>query len=105
MAATTELTPEAARNSTSLDVEKAPPAPVQQQDAEEEYPEFKKLIFILIAIYLSMFIVALVGIPLPQHSSPGVTLTDPYSGSNYSGHSHPQDHGRFPCHYRCWMVR
>lgn len=103
MAATTELTPEAARNSASLDVEKAPPAPVQQEEVEDEYPAFNKLIFILIAIYLSMFIVALVGIPRPQSKSG--RYTDPCTGSNYSGHSHPQNHGRLPCHYRRWMVR
>lgn len=63
MPATTDPSPEPARNSTSIDVEKASPAPVQRQDTEEEFPTFKKLMFILIAIYLSMFIVALVGIP------------------------------------------
>jgi hypothetical protein len=63
MAATTEPTPEPTRNSTSIDVEKAPPPQPEQKDGDDEFPTFRKLVFILIAIYLSMFIVALVGIP------------------------------------------
>lgn len=73
MAATTDPSLEPARNSTSIDAENVPPSLVQQQNAEEEFPVFKKLIFILIAIYLSMFIIALVGIA--QSLKKGDTLT------------------------------
>lgn len=59
---TPEPSPEVLRNSTSLDVEKAAPAP-PKQESEDEFPSFQKLIFILVALYLSMFIVALVRKP------------------------------------------
>ena len=74
MVANSEPTPEPARNSTSMDVEKAPPiAPVKSND-EDEFPTFKKLVVILVAIYLCMFIVALVSIPrVPKITR--VTLT------------------------------
>ena len=63
MAATQNQLQSQLRNSTSIDVEKAPPPQPEQKDGDDEFPTFRKLVFILIAIYLSMFIVALVGIP------------------------------------------
>jgi hypothetical protein len=63
MAANKEPVLEPTRNSTSLDVEKAPPpAAAKQGDGDDEFPTFERLVVILVAIYLSMFIVALVSV-------------------------------------------
>jgi hypothetical protein len=44
------------------DVEKAPPVAAHDDD-DDEYPPFPKLVLIMTALYLSMFLVALVGLP------------------------------------------
>jgi hypothetical protein len=54
---------------TTGDLEKAPPVPVKNED-EDEYPPFAKVVIIMIAVYLSMFLVALVrlsDIPVPTY--------------------------------------
>jgi MFS family permease len=57
-----------------MDIEKAPPIAPVQSNSEDEFPTFKKLLVILVAIYLCMFIVALVSIPrIPRGAR--VTLT------------------------------
>jgi hypothetical protein len=49
------------QGSTPPDVEKA--IPLSKVQTEDEFPSLKKLVFIMLAIYLSMFLVALVSIP------------------------------------------
>jgi len=74
------------------DLEKAP-ATVKDggPEDEDEYPPFAKVVIIMTALYLAMFLVALVCL---KPSRPEYQLTS--VGSNNSGNSHPQDHGRLP---------
>lgn len=66
--------PEMSESSTSAEIEKAlgepsaPPAPRTDGPPEVEYPGFKALALIMLAIYLSVFLVALVSLhnPFPQ---------------------------------------
>lgn len=48
----------------SVDVEKASPVAEETSDPEPEYPNGKKLVLILIANALAMFLVALVSDPI-----------------------------------------
>jgi hypothetical protein len=57
--------------SVTSDVEKAAPAAVKGDDEEEdEYPPFAKVVFIMAALYLAMFLVALVRLSAVESQAP-----------------------------------
>ena len=57
--------PQGSTASTPMDVEKAIPI-TKVKTEEDEFPPLSKLVFIMLAIYLSMFLVALVSCPKQQ---------------------------------------
>lgn len=62
MAATTEERRGSAP--TEVDIENAGAAPtIEKVETEDEFPSFKRILLIMPAIYLSMFLVALVRFP------------------------------------------
>lgn len=70
-----------------LDPEKAPIAAVKDEE-DEEYPALPKLILIMTAVYLSMFLVALVGLTVKDFLLSQLTATGP----NYTWGRHSEDH-------------
>ena len=48
------------RASTPVDVEKGDPKATVQNEAEDEFPGWRRVVVIMAAVYLSMFLVALV---------------------------------------------
>ena len=52
-----------------VDVEKAGPAVAVKDDTEPELPDWRKVCLIMLAVYLSMFLVALVGDPISVNES------------------------------------
>jgi len=57
--------------SVTSDVEKAAPAAAKGDDEEEdEYPPFAKVVFIMAALYLAMFLVALVRLSAVESRAP-----------------------------------
>lgn len=57
---------EKTQDSASIDAEKAAAATPPKDGGDDEFPPPRKLIPILVALYLSMFVVALVGAPEPS---------------------------------------
>ena len=94
----------APKNTTKSDLEKlsvedagsqsieATPAPTESKDDEKQYPKRRKVIPIMAACYLSLFLIALVSIRTQQScgSSPEEL------GSHHHLHSHSSNHGRVP---------
>ncbi len=63
MAEGTELDPAA---SSPLDVEKPLPDVLDKDTPEDEYPNWRRVALVMVALYLSMFLVALVSTLIPQ---------------------------------------
>jgi len=81
----------------AVDMEKAGPATTTVKDDEDEFPSFAKVMVIMVSVYLSMFLVALVSfllrISTPAKVKIRVKLTTTcYLGPNNSRHSNSKNH-------------
>ena len=73
-------------SATELDAEKAITPP--KNEAEDEFPSGVKVLVIMSAVWLSMFLVALVCTPCQQQQFILMNV----SGSNNPRNSHPKNH-------------
>jgi hypothetical protein len=73
--------------SVTGDLEKAPPAAVND-DEDDEFPPFAKVVLIMTALYLAMFLVALVRLSGMESRTHQLTSV----GSNNFGYCDPKNH-------------
>jgi len=84
----------------SKDLEKAPETTTANHGEEEVFPGWRKVAIVMVAIYLAMFLVALVRLPIIKIMQI-LTTTGPHDLRN----SYSEDHRRFPLDRRCSLVR
>lgn len=78
--------------------------------APSDYPEGLQFFFILIALILSIFMVALdlvrlLAFPIFLSSDSKSASADTFNPADYRSNGHPKDHGSIPQRFRDWMVR
>jgi len=89
---------------------KEEPVPAGEEDDEGKvYPPARKVAVVMLALYLSLFLVSLVSTHLPYHCPPGSHTrhinSPPSSGSNNHRHRRPTNHKCLPLHQRHRLVR
>jgi hypothetical protein len=98
----------------SSDVETSPQEPQLSKEEEIQYPKGLAVAAIMSAVWLSLFLVALVGPQCstisPPHKAENVQFVwtwklTPTTGSNNSSHRRTQNHRSVPLTKRCWLVR
>jgi hypothetical protein len=74
---------------------KSKPEPAAEEgDEGKEYPPARKVAVVMLALYLSLFLVSLVS---SSHSSPpDPQMVTPFAGPHNNRHSRPPNHRRLP---------
>ena len=89
-----------AKPTTEEPSKETPEQPLGLSQDEAEYPPAKTVALIVLALYLALFLVALVS---RQSTLGGPRLTE-WIGSNYYIDGHPSDYRRLSFSWRCGLV-